>query len=66
MTRAQRRRTKRNQRRRRTRRLRRLQRGGLLPIPTGSLVATQQDPYSPTMIMDLEAVLDTEKEPIRF
>lgn len=52
--------------RKRNRRTRRKQRGGLLPIPPGSLVATQQDPYSPTMIMDLETVLDTEKTPIRF
>ena len=59
---------KRNRRsasRRRSRRLSRAQRGGL-PIPPGSLVATQQDPYSPTVIMDLETVLDTEKEPFRF
>jgi hypothetical protein len=56
---------KRNMRRSRRLRGRRIQRGGL-PIPPGSLVSTQQDPYSPTMIMDLETVLDTEKEPIRF
>jgi hypothetical protein len=52
--------------RRTTRRLRRRQqRGGLLPIPNGSLVATQQDPYSPTVLLPLEIALE-EKDPIRF
>jgi hypothetical protein len=52
-------------RRRVTRRLRQKQRGGLLPIPSGSLVATQQDPYSPTVLLPVEEALEV-KEPIRF
>ena len=49
-------------RRRQTRR-RRSQRGGTYPIPRGSLVATQAEPYGAKIFTDIDTARTLQEEP---